>query len=282
MKLLSDILYKAGIDEIKGTTKLAITSICFDSRAVEQSSLFVAVKGTKVDGHVYIEKAIADGAIAIVCEQFPEVMNDKITYVQVKDSSFSLGIIAANFFDNPSEKLKLVGITGTNGKTTTATLLYNLFKSTGHKVGLLSTVKNQINNEKLISTHTTGDAIQINALLSEMVKKGCTHCFMEVSSHGIHQQRTEGLHFEGGVFTNLSHDHLDYHPTFAEYRDVKKSFFDHLPKTAFALVNVDDKNGDVMLQNTAARKLKYALKYNHIIINYNRIISKHIIRRTNK
>jgi UDP-N-acetylmuramoyl-L-alanyl-D-glutamate--2,6-diaminopimelate ligase len=260
MKLLSDILYKAGIDEIKGTTKLAITSLCFDSRAVEQSSLFVAVKGTKVDGHLYIEKAIADGAIAIVCEKFPAEMNDKVTYVQVKDSSFSLGIIAANFFDNPSEKLKLVGITGTNGKTTTTTLLYNLFKSTGKKVGLLSTVKNQINNEKLVSTHTTGDAIQINALLSEMVKKGCTHCFMEVSSHAIHQNRIAGLKFDGAVFTNITHDHLDYHGDFNEYIKAKKMFFDHLSSDAFALVNSDDKHGETMVLNTKAKVYTYGLK----------------------
>ena len=260
MKLLSDILYKAGIDEIKGTTKLAITSICFDSRAVAKSSLFVAVKGTKVDGHQFIDKAIGDGAIAIVCERFPEEMNDKITYIQVKDSSFSLGIIAANFFDNPSEKLKLVGITGTNGKTTTATLLYTLFKSTGKKVGLLSTVKNFINNEVSPSTHTTGDAIQINALLSEMVKKGCTHCFMEVSSHAIHQNRIAGLQFDVAVFTNITHDHLDYHGDFNEYIKAKKMFFDHLSSSAFALTNSDDRHGETMVLNTRAKVKTYGLK----------------------
>jgi UDP-N-acetylmuramoyl-L-alanyl-D-glutamate--2,6-diaminopimelate ligase len=260
MKLLSDILYKAGIDEIKGTTKLAITSICFDSRAVAKSSLFVAVKGTKVDAHDFIDGAIADGAIAVVCEKFPAEMNEKITYIQVKDSSFALGIIASNFFDNPSEKLKLVGITGTNGKTTTATLLYTLFKSTGKKVGLLSTVKNLINNEATVSTHTTGDAIQINALLSEMVKKGCTHCFMEVSSHAIHQNRIAGLQFDGAVFTNITHDHLDYHKDFNEYIKAKKMFFDHLSSSAFALTNSDDRHGDTMVLNTRAKIHTYGLK----------------------
>jgi UDP-N-acetylmuramoyl-L-alanyl-D-glutamate--2,6-diaminopimelate ligase len=260
MKLLSDILYKAGIDEIKGTTKLAITAICFDSRAVAKSSLFVAVKGTKVDAHDFIDKAISDGAIAVVCEKFPAEMNEKITYIQVKDSSFALGIIASNFFDNPSEKLKLVGITGTNGKTTTATLLYTLFKSTGKKVGLLSTVKNLINNEVSISTHTTGDAIQINALLSEMVKKGCTHCFMEVSSHAIHQNRIAGLQFDGAVFTNITHDHLDYHGDFNEYIKAKKMFFDHLSSSAFALTNSDDRHGDTMVLNTRAKIHTYGLK----------------------
>ena len=260
MKLLSDILYKAGIDEIKGTTKLAITSICFDSRSVAKSSLFVAVKGTKVDAHDFIDGAIADGAIAVVCEKFPADMNEKITYIQVKDSSFALGIIASNFFDNPSEKLKLVGITGTNGKTTTATLLYTLFKSTGKKVGLLSTVKNLINNEVSISTHTTGDAIQINALLSEMAKKGCTHCFMEVSSHAIHQNRIAGLQFDGAVFTNITHDHLDYHKDFNEYIKAKKMFFDHLSSSSFALTNSDDRHGDTMVLNTRAKVHTYGLK----------------------
>jgi UDP-N-acetylmuramoyl-L-alanyl-D-glutamate--2,6-diaminopimelate ligase len=258
--ILKDIVYKVAIEAVKGSTDIAINKMDFDSRKIEADSVFVAIRGTVSDGHDYIQKAIELGAIAIVCDTFPEIIEKGITYIQVKDTNAALAYMATNFYDNPSQKLKLVGITGTNGKTTVASLLYQLFKKAGYKVGLLSTVKILVDDVEYKTTHTTPDSITINHFLNEMVETGIEYCFMEVSSHGIHQKRTEGLHFEGGVFTNLSHDHLDYHPTFAEYRDVKKLFFDNLPKNAFALSNVDDKNGTVMLQNSNARKLTYALK----------------------
>lgn len=260
MIILKDILYKVGIEVVKGSTDMAINALHFDSRKVAESDLFIAIRGSLSDGHQFIDTAIQQGAVAIVCDTFPENIVDGITYIQVKDTNTALAYLAANYFGNPSQHLKLVGITGTNGKTTIASLLYQLFQKAGYQVGLLSTVKILVADKEYKATHTTPDSITINHYLREMVDTGVTHCFMEVSSHGIHQKRTEGLHFTGGVFTNLSHDHLDYHPTFAEYRDVKKSFFDHLPKEAFALSNVDDKNGAVMLQNTQARKLTYALK----------------------
>jgi UDP-N-acetylmuramoyl-L-alanyl-D-glutamate--2,6-diaminopimelate ligase len=258
--LLKDILYKVSIEAVKGSTDVAIQKIEFDSRKVQENDVFVAIRGTVSDGHEFIEKAISLGAAAIVCDTLPEVIVANITYIQVKDTNSALAFIAANYYNNPSDKIRLVGVTGTNGKTTIASLLYQLYKKAGYKVGLLSTVKIMVDETEYKATHTTPDSLNINYYLNEMIAVGCEYCFMEVSSHGVHQKRTEGLHFEGGVFTNLSHDHLDYHPTFAEYRDVKKSFFDHLPKTAFALTNVDDKNGAVMLQNTSARKLTYALK----------------------
>ncbi len=239
---------------------MPVAKIAFDSRKIQENDVFVAIRGTISDGHDFIEKAINLGAIAIVCDTFPEVIVTGITYVKVKDTNAALAFMASNYYDNPSSKLKLVGITGTNGKTTIASLLYQLFQKAGYKTGLLSTVKIMVDQAEYKATHTTPDSLTINYYLNEMVENGVDYCFMEVSSHGIHQKRTEGLHFAGGVFTNLSHDHLDYHPTFAEYRDVKKSFFDHLPKTAFALTNIDDKNGLVMLQNTIAKKLTYALK----------------------
>ncbi|WP_177730021.1 UDP-N-acetylmuramoyl-L-alanyl-D-glutamate--2,6-diaminopimelate ligase [Flavobacterium inviolabile] len=260
MIALKNILYKVAIEAVKGTTDIAVHKIEFDSRKIESGDVFVAIKGTLSDGHDYIEKALSLGAKAVICEHFPETAAEGITYVQVQDTSLALAFMSANFYGNPSENLKLVGVTGTNGKTTIASLLYQLFKKAGFKVGLLSTVKILVDTKEYKATHTTPDSLTINHYLNEMVNEGCDYCFMEVSSHGIHQKRTEGLHFVGGVFTNLSHDHLDYHPTFAEYRDVKKSFFDNLPKTAFALVNSDDKNGTVMLQNTKAKKLTYALK----------------------
>lgn len=260
MIILKDIIYKVAIEAVKGSTDIAINKMDFDSRIVGANDVFVAIRGTISDGHDYIEKAIWQGAIAIVCDTFPEILTKGITYIQVKDTNKALAFMAANYFGNPSEKLKLVGITGTNGKTTIASLLYQLFKKAGFKVGLLSTVKILVDDVEYKATHTTPDSITINHYLKEMVDAGVEYCFMEVSSHGIHQKRTEALHFVGGIFTNLSHDHLDYHPTFAEYRDVKKLFFDNLPKTAFALSNIDDKNGQVMLQNTAAKKLTYALK----------------------
>ena len=260
MIVLKDILYKVAIEAVKGSTEIAVNKIEFDSRKITENDVFVAIRGTVSNGHDFIEKAINLGAIAVICDELPEVIVMGVTYIQVKDTNSALAFMANNYYDNPSSKLKLVGITGTNGKTTVASLLYQLFKKAGYKVGLLSTVKIMVNEVEHKATHTTPDSLVINYYLNQMVAIGCDYCFMEVSSHGIHQKRTEGLHFEGGVFTNLSHDHLDYHPTFAEYRDVKKSFFDHLPKTAFALTNIDDKNGLVMLQNTYAKKLTYALK----------------------
>lgn len=260
MIILKDILYKVAIEAVKGSTEIAINAINFDSRKIENNDVFIAIRGTVADGHEYIETAISKGAIAIICDTFPENIVSGVTYVQVKDTNRALAFIASNYYGNPSANLKLVGITGTNGKTTIASLLYQLFKKAGYKVGLLSTVKNVVDDVEYKSMLTTSDSITINKFLKEMNDVGVEYCFMEVSSHGIAQKRTEGLQFAGGVFTNLSHDHLDYHKTFAEYRDVKKTFFDQLPKGAFALVNIDDKNGPVMLQNTNAKKLTYALK----------------------
>ncbi|TDE29724.1 UDP-N-acetylmuramoyl-L-alanyl-D-glutamate--2,6-diaminopimelate ligase [Flavobacterium ranwuense] len=260
MSILKDILYKVAIEAVKGSTDIAINKMDFDSRKIESNDVFIAIRGSISDGHDFIEKAIQQGAVAVICDTFPVNIAKGITYVQVKDTNSALAFMAANYFGDPSQNLKLVGITGTNGKTTIASLLYQLFKKAGFKVGLLSTVKILVDDVEYKATHTTPDSITINHYLKEMVENGIEYCFMEVSSHGIHQKRTEALHFVGGIFTNLSHDHLDYHPTFAEYRDVKKSFFDNLPKTAFALSNIDDKNGQVMLQNTAAKKMTYALK----------------------
>ncbi|MES2484938.1 MAG: UDP-N-acetylmuramoyl-L-alanyl-D-glutamate--2,6-diaminopimelate ligase, partial [Bacteroidota bacterium] len=258
--LLRDILYKTAIEAVKGSTDINVAKIEFDSRLIAAGDAFVAIRGTQSDGHAFIEKAIALGAVAVVCDTLPETINEGVTYVEVKSTSAALAYMASNYYGNPSAQLKLVGITGTNGKTTIASLLYQLFKNAGYKTGLLSTVKIMVDEVEYKATHTTPDSLTINKYLRMMVDAGADYCFMEVSSHGIHQNRTEGLQFAGGVFTNLSHDHLDYHSTFAEYRDVKKSFFDHLPKSAFAIVNVDDKNGLVMLQNTAAKKLTYGLK----------------------
>ena len=260
MKILKDILYKVSVNTIYGDTNLEISQIDFDSRAVKEGSLFVAQKGVSVDGHLFIDKAIGLGATSVICEILPEKKQENITFIQVDDSNTSLAIIASNFYDNPSSKLKLIGVTGTNGKTTIASLLYQLYKKAGFKVGLLSTVQILVDTIVYESTHTTPDSVTINNYLNQMVIQGVTHCFMEVSSHGIHQKRTAGLDFSGGIFTNLSHDHLDYHNSFASYRDVKKTFFDSLPKTAFAITNLDDKNGAVMLQNTKAKKRTYALK----------------------
>jgi UDP-N-acetylmuramoyl-L-alanyl-D-glutamate--2,6-diaminopimelate ligase len=260
VKILKDIVYKVAIEAIKGSTDIAIKKVDFDSRKIETNDLFVAIRGTISDGHDFIEKAIELGASAIICDTLPAAISEGVTYIQVKDTNAALAVVAANYYDNPSKKLQLVGVTGTNGKTTIASLLYQLYKKAGHKVGLLSTVKIMVDDVEYKATHTTPDSITINSYLATMVDAGVTYCFMEVSSHGIHQKRTESLYFVGGVFTNLSHDHLDYHATFAEYRDVKKSFFDHLPKTAFALSNIDDKNGPVLLQNTVAKKCTYALK----------------------
>ncbi len=260
MIALKNILYKVTINAVVGSTSVNVNAIAFDSRNINKADLFVAVSGYEVDGHDYIDIAIRNGAIAVICEKLPKKLIENITYIEVDSSSKALAIIASNYYDSPSENLKLVGVTGTNGKTTVASLLYQLFKKAGYKVGLLSTVKILVDNKTYSATHTTPDSLTINKYLKEMNDAGVEFCFMEVSSHGIHQNRTEGLCFEGGIFTNLSHDHLDYHNTFAEYRDVKKRFFDTLPSKAFALVNVDDKNGLMMLQNTKSRKFTYALK----------------------
>ncbi|MDC6365849.1 MULTISPECIES: UDP-N-acetylmuramoyl-L-alanyl-D-glutamate--2,6-diaminopimelate ligase [Flavobacteriaceae] len=260
MKLLKDILYGVGLSAVSGDTNVMVNQVHFDSRKVQMDDVFVAVRGTITDGHEYIQKAVESGAKAIVCEELPELIVNGVTYLKVENSNSALSIIASNFYDNPSKNLKLIGITGTNGKTTVSTLLYNLFKKAGYKVGLISTIKVMVNDAEYKTTHTTPDAMTINGHLSQMNDDGVEFCFMEVSSHGIHQKRSEGLHFTGAIFTNLSHDHLDYHKTFAAYRDTKKKLFDDLPKTAFALVNIDDKNGLVMLQNTKAKKYSYALK----------------------
>jgi UDP-N-acetylmuramoyl-L-alanyl-D-glutamate--2,6-diaminopimelate ligase len=260
MIILKDILYKVTINAVVGYTSSVVNKIEFDSRKIKVNDVFVAISGTITDGHKYIEKVIEDGATAIVCEVLPEILHDGITYIEVANSNQALAYMAANYYEHPSENLKLIGVTGTNGKTTVTSLLYQLFKKAGYKVGLLSTVKIMVDDTTYKATHTTPDSLTINAYLKQMNDEGVEFCFMEVSSHGIHQSRTEGLRFTGGIFTNLSHDHLDYHDTFAEYRDVKKAFFDQLPKEAFALSNMDDKNGLVMLQNTQARKYTYALK----------------------
>ncbi|MEC4114523.1 UDP-N-acetylmuramoyl-L-alanyl-D-glutamate--2,6-diaminopimelate ligase [Myroides pelagicus] len=260
MKKLKDILNKVEIKSLVGFSDLMIEAIAFDSRRVKQGTLFVAQKGTVVDGHHFIEQAIKQGAIAIVCQELPSVLNQEVTYIQVLDSDEALAQLASCFYGNPSSSLKLVGVTGTNGKTTIATLLYDLFTNLGYKVGLLSTVKIVVGSDVYETSHTTPDSLTINFYLNKMVNEGCDYCFMEVSSHGIVQKRTSGLEFAGGVFTNLTHDHLDYHHTFSEYRNAKKIFFDQLPSKAFALTNVDDKNGLYMLQNTKAKILTYGLK----------------------
>ncbi len=260
MAQLKDILYKVTINAVVGSTSIDINAVQFDSREITKNDVFVAIKGVTVDGHKFIESAIQKEAVAIVCEALPNELKEGVTYIEVESANQALAFMAANFYENPSENLRLVGVTGTNGKTTVVTLLYQLFKKAGFKVGLLSTVKIMVDNKEYPATHTTPDSLSINKYLKLMNEAGVEFCFMEVSSHGIHQHRSDGLHFEGGIFTNISHDHLDYHKTFAEYRDVKKSFFDHLPKTAFALVNLDDKNGLVMMQNTQAKKYTYALK----------------------
>ncbi|MDA9309246.1 UDP-N-acetylmuramoyl-L-alanyl-D-glutamate--2,6-diaminopimelate ligase [Flavobacteriaceae bacterium] len=260
MITLKDILYKVSLEKVVGNTTVAFRELQFDSRKVGLDDVFIAIKGTQSDGHQFIKKAIDQGALAVVCQQIPKEIINGITYLQVQDTQQALAIMASHFYGNPSRELQLVGVTGTNGKTTIATLLYTLFTSAGYKVGLLSTIKVIIGATEHAATHTTPDSLAINKYLRQMVDAGVAYCFMEVSSHGIDQKRTEGLHFAGGIFTNLSHDHLDYHTSFKQYRDVKKTFFDGLPKTAFALTNADDKNGPVMLQNTKARKYTYALK----------------------
>ena len=260
MKTIKDILHKVSVEGVLGTTSNTVSGIYFDSRDVKLDSLYVAQKGELLDGHDFIFQAIDNGAKTIVCEEFPIVLVDGIVYVLVLNSSEALGTIASNFYNNPSEKLILVGVTGTNGKTTIATLLYELFLREGFMTGLLSTVKIAYGHKKFENYHTTPDAVTLNKYLHKMLDLGVSHCFMEVSSHGIDQNRIKGLVFSGGIFSNLTHDHLDYHQDFKTYRDVKKLFFDSLPKTAFALINLDDKNGKYMLQNSVAKKYTYAIK----------------------
>jgi UDP-N-acetylmuramoyl-L-alanyl-D-glutamate--2,6-diaminopimelate ligase len=260
MKLLKDILYKAGITEVIGSTGVEIGKVAFDSREAGPGVLFVAVRGSKNDGHQYIHPSVEAGCPAVVCEEFPAKVRQGVTYVKVADSALALGFISSNFYDNPSEKLQLIGVTGTNGKTTTATLLFHLFRSLGYKCGLLSTVQNQVNSEIIPSTHTTPDPVKLNGLLAVMVREGCEYCFMEVSSHAIVQRRIAGLAFKGALFTNITHDHLDYHKTFDEYIRAKKLFFDELSADAFALINTDDRNGKVMVQNCKADIKTFALR----------------------
>lgn len=261
MKQLSDLLYHCPLIETAGKMNRGISGVTADSRSVVPDGLFVAVRGTRTDGHAHIDQAIEAGASTIVCENMPDIFLNDITYIKVSSSSAALGQIAANWYDQPSSEIILTGVTGTNGKTTTASLLFELFTRLGYKCGLLSTVGNRIGNTLLPSTHTTPDALSLQSLLRSMADEGCSHVFMEVSSHAAHQNRIEGLKFKVAVFTNLTHDHLDYHGTFAEYLKAKKSFFDRLNEDAFALVNRDDRNGMVMLQNTRAQIRTYALKH---------------------
>ena len=260
MALLQDILYKAGIRSVTGRTDVEVKDVQTDSRKITDGSVFIAIRGVNVDGHQFIEKVVANGAVAVVAEQLPAVLKEGVTYVQVENSGIAAGFISHNFYGQPSEKLKLVGVTGTNGKTTIATLLYKLFTALGYQCGLLSTVQNRVGEKAIEATHTTPDQVSINALLKEMVDTGCTHVFMESSSHAIHQHRIAGLKFAGGIFSNITHDHLDYHKTFDEYIKVKKSFFDTLGVTAFAISNADDKRGVVMLQNSVAHRYLYSLR----------------------
>ncbi|GEM64994.1 UDP-N-acetylmuramoyl-L-alanyl-D-glutamate--2,6-diaminopimelate ligase [Sphingobacterium faecium NBRC 15299] len=259
MKNLKSILHAIPVQEVVGQLDVEVVSLCFDSRQVVFGSLFIAVRGVHTDGHLFIDKAIAFGARAVIVEELPLETLDSVVYIVVADSALALGIVAANFYDNPSKKMKLVGVTGTNGKTTVATLLFQLFTQLGYHVGLLSTVQNQIGDRIIPATHTTPDPIQLNHLLSEMIEEGCDYCFMEVSSHAVVQQRIAGLKFTGAIFTNITHDHLDFHKTFSSYIKAKKKFFDDLDTAAFALTNEDDRNGQVMLQNTFAHKKTYGL-----------------------
>ena len=259
-KILSDILIGVAGANVTGSDIVIIKSIILDSRRVMPGSLFVALRGTQTDGHQYIGTATELGATAILCEELPEKISDNVTYIQVPDSAEAMGLIAAAFYDHPSQKITLVGVTGTNGKTSVATFLFQLFRALGYRCGLISTVQNQIEDEVIPSTHTTPDAVALNHLLAQMQKNKCSHVFMEVSSHAVAQHRITGLHFAGGIFTNITHDHLDFHKTFDNYIKAKKGFFDQLPKTAFALVNVDDRRGAVMVQNTKAKVETYSLQ----------------------
>lgn len=257
---LKELLHAIPVKEYRGLLETEVSSLCLDSRKMEKGGMFIAVRGHQTDGHHFIAQAIENGALVIVLEEIPEHISDNITYVLVDDSAYALGVIASNFHGNPSTNLKLVGVTGTNGKTTVATLLFNLFTKLGYKVGLISTVQNQIGEQILPSTHTTPDPISLNFLLKLMLEAGCDYCFIEVSSHAIVQQRIAGLIFAGGIFTNLTHDHLDFHENFPNYLNAKKKFFDDLNRNAFALTNTDDRNGQIMLQNTFAYRKTYGLR----------------------
>jgi UDP-N-acetylmuramoyl-L-alanyl-D-glutamate--2,6-diaminopimelate ligase len=260
MNSLKDILGSIKPKQIIGNENITINELCFDSRKVVPGSLFIATRGTQTDGHKFISMAIEKGAVAVVCEEIPSDAPSAVTFIKVADASFALGHLASAFFDYPSSKLKLVGITGTNGKTTTVTLLYRMFRELGYKAGLISTVKNYVNERETEASHTTPDSIQLNQLMHEMVAEGCEYCFMEVSSHSVVQHRIAGLHFAGGIFSNITLDHLDFHKTFNEYIKAKKQFFDGLPSNAFALTNIDDRNGKIMVQNTKALTKTYALR----------------------
>lgn len=260
MKTVDQLIQQLPQKQILGNTAIEVVALEIDSRKVKQGAAFIAIKGVQADGHLFINKAIELGAIAIVCEILPTVIEENIVYIKVKNAAEAAALMATVFFNNPSSKLKLVGVTGTNGKTTIATVLFKLFRELGYTCGLISTVQNQINDTVIPATHTTPDAVSLNALLQQMVEQGCSHVFMECSSHAIHQHRITGLSFSGALFSNITHDHLDYHKTFDEYIRVKKSFFDHLPASAFAISNADDKRGEVMLQNTRAKKYLYSLK----------------------
>ena len=262
MMLLKDILYKVNINSVIGSTNIKINKIEFDSRKILENDLFVAIKGNNVDGNKFISQVIKKGAKVILCQQIPEDIKKGVTYVKVKDIRETLSLVCSNYYDNPSKKLKLIGITGTNGKTTTSNLMFQLFNLFNYKVGLISTNKIIIGDKKIESSHTTPDPLTLNKVLNEMVESKVEFCFMEVSSHAIKQKRISGLNFKAGVFTNLSHDHLDYHKTFSEYRDIKKKFFDSLDTNSLAIINIDDKNGNYIVQNCRARIYKYALKSN--------------------
>ncbi|ERJ58223.1 UDP-N-acetylmuramoyl-L-alanyl-D-glutamate--2,6-diaminopimelate ligase [Sphingobacterium paucimobilis] len=258
--ILKELLHAVPVIQVEGSLEVEIASVCFDSREVKDGALFVAVRGVHTDGHLFVDKVGALGAAAVVVEELPADLLEGVTYLLVNDSAYVLGLIAGNFYGNPSKDLKLVGVTGTNGKTTVATLLFNLFDHLGYQVGLLSTVENRIGDRIIPATHTTPDPVALNKLLREMVEEGCDYCFMEVSSHAVVQQRIAGLRFAGGIFTNITHDHLDFHKTFSNYIKAKKCFFDELDRYAFALTNIDDKNGAVMLQNTFGHRKTYGLQ----------------------
>lgn len=258
-RLLADIIYRCPVREISGAVERDISGLAFDSRRLEPGFAFVAVSGTQTDGHLFINQAIENGAEAIVCESMPEIKLPHITYIKVENSAYALAWMAANYFGNPAEKIELLGVTGTNGKTTIVTLLHQLFQHAGYKTGLFSTIENRIGETRIEATHTTPDPLVMNQMLSKMVEAGCTHAFMEVSSHALVQHRVSGLRFAGGIFTNLTHDHLDYHKSFTAYRDAKKMFFDHLPAAAFALINTDDRNARYMVQNCPANLHTYGL-----------------------
>lgn len=260
MTSLKNILHGIPVKQLIGDFDVQIKNLSFDTREISEQSLFIAIKGTALDGHYFINDAISKGASVVLCQTLPEQLHEEVTYVVVDDTAYSLGICAGNYYDNPSKKIKLVGVTGTNGKTTVATLLYQLFKELGYEVGLISTVENKIGDQIIPATHTTPDPIKLNALLHQMVQAGCDYAFMEVSSHAVAQKRIAGLRFVGGIFTNISHDHLDFHKTFDQYIKAKQTFFDELDKFAFALYNEDDKNGKIMVQNTFAFRKSYGIR----------------------